>query len=250
MGYGVTDNLSSGIYLSSPLDDTYRFFKYQWNYYRDTGPSQGVSTGLSIERRNFRKITGNSLTIPAVSLNWTKKLGTGFKAPRLHLQLSHRYLDYNAVACNGPLTILHLALNRNLSRKWQLGGGISVDRRRTAGDKVYDMDGISAFINGRYRVTETLSLNLGFSHRKGDVVIHDLTGWSPPGQKWWPSSGFGVNHRVYQAGDSTTKTVSLGAAQALNSNTLIKVNYSRSTADTGNRTYNTKVTTFSLVKGF
>jgi hypothetical protein len=177
------------------------------------------------------------------------KLGLGATAPWVRTYGSVARLQFQNDIRNGWLYLLGLSAGKRVGERWDLQAEYRFDKRtgeNTTGvvpglsGEVFDQTGHSVLLDGRYSLSDTTLISLGYAWRRGDVVAT-----TQRNSNFRVSTAiaadpvFGDGAYAYKL-PATTHIISLGASKEINRHSSLNAGFQRQVtyAAGGNAYYN------------
>ena len=209
----------------------------------------------------YHRFSGMNNIAAGATLGVRRKLGVGAAAPWLRLSASAARLDFNEDVRDGWLFRAGLSGGKRVAERWELLAEYSFEKRtgddetpvsRNLPGNVFDLQSHAAAFDVRYSLSEKTLFFVGYTWREGDVVSSSV-----PNAKIFRASTALARDPVFGAGisayklDAITRTISVGASQALSPRAALNLSYQRQmTHGAGDNNYFKNVFTATYAHGF
>jgi len=164
---------------------------------------------------------------PGVEAGIRQLLGEGVNAPALQAGLGLKYEFHNQDQRFGAEVNPRLSADFFAGQSVRAGVFYEYDNRFASDKSVYDREGHTVGLDGELAVNEQLAITLGYSYRRGDVLVHqprtDL-GEEIRGRRL-PLDTFGDRYDAVKLEDGDTHTFRLGIRYALNLYTALTAGF-------------------------
>ncbi len=206
---------------------------------RELAPSAFLHTKLSLSGALHGKYDGLNRVVPRADVGVRQVLGDepGASALRGDIGLAYEFYDYDARF--GALINPRVEWSRNFDDMVIVALFYEYDNRFASDNSVYDVSGHTLGVDGEIALVEDVSILLGYSFRRGDVVVHEPR--SDLGEeikgKRLPLDTFRDRYDAVNYSDADIHRLSIGLRRYLGIYTSVQASYTYELIDADGEDY-------------
>jgi hypothetical protein len=249
-GAEYTNNVSNGQFERDIKADSAAWASLSAGQWIEVSGNNSLTATGDLMGRVFNHFDGlNNLSL-GLTVADRMKLGLGATAPWVRTYGSVARLQFQNDIRNGWLYFLGLAAGKRVGERWDLQAEYRFDKRtgeNTTGvvpglsGEVFDQTGNSLLLDGRYSLSDTTLISLGYAWRRGDVVATTQRNFTifRVSTAIAADPVFGDGAYAYKL-PATTHSISLGASKEINRHSSLNAGFQRQVtyAAGGNAYYN------------